>query len=153
PGVLDVPPFTPTGTASSFFDVFVEVHVGGQTLYPASLHMTSIIHHKPPVQGDVYVNPFTQPIPLVDVFGNITWYQMLAEVHTPVPTNPPPVEIDYFPETTAQITLQLPGGGTEQVSLAGPTTVHVKIPPNGQAGDSDGDGLDDVDSEITDMHL
>ncbi len=153
-GILDLPPFTPTGTATSFFDVFVRVHVGGQTLYLAGpLHMTSLIHHKPPAPGDTYVNPFTQPIPLLDANGNPTGFQVLKEVHTPNPTNPPPIEIDYFTNTTAEITLQYASGQIETVSLAGPTTVHVNIPPNGAAIDMDGNGLDQVNTEMTDMNL
>src|SRR5258708_6929747 len=83
-----------------------------------------------PTTNDVYVNPFTQPVPLLDANGNPTGFKALREVHTPVPTtNRPPVEVDHFPNTTAQITLQYPGGGTEQVNLSGPTTVNVNIPP------------------------
>src|SRR5262249_7714109 len=63
PGRLDLPPFAPTGTASSFFDVFVDLHVNGQALHPATpLHMASTIRNKPPRKGDQYVNPFTQPV-------------------------------------------------------------------------------------------
>jgi hypothetical protein len=154
PGILDIPPFTATGTANSFFDVFAEIHVGPQTLHPAApLHLTSLITHKPPRRGDTYVNPFTQPIDLLDANGNPTGIKVLKEVHTPNPTNPPPVEIDHFPFTTAQVLLQVPGGGTVSVALTGPTTVHVNIPPNGAALDLDGDGLDQVKTEMTDMNL
>src|SRR3974377_943267 len=46
PGILDVPPFTASGTATSFFDVFFDVNIGGQTLTPATpLHLTSTIRH------------------------------------------------------------------------------------------------------------
>ena len=91
PGRLDLPPFAPNGTASSFFDVFVELHVGGQTLHPATpLHMASTIRNKPPRPGDQYNNPFTQPVPLLDANGNPTGIYVLNEVHTPNPTNPPP---------------------------------------------------------------
>jgi hypothetical protein len=154
PGILDLPPFTATGTATSFFDVFAEVQIGGQTLHPATaLHLTSVITHKPPAKGNTYTNTFTQPVPLLDANGNVTGYQVLREVHTPNPTNPPPVEIDHFPNTSAQITLQLPGGGSESVSLQGPTTVKVNIPPNGAAMDTDGNGLDQVQTEMTQLSL
>src|SRR5262249_7098337 len=65
PGILDVRPFNPNPAlrADSFFDVFAELHVAGQTLHPATpLHMTSVISYKPPTNGDTYVNPFTQPV-------------------------------------------------------------------------------------------
>ena len=35
PGVLDVPPFTATGTANSFFDVFTELSLDGTSWMPA----------------------------------------------------------------------------------------------------------------------
>src|SRR6185436_2711571 len=155
PGRLDLPPFAPTGTADSFFDVFVEIKVGAQTLHPATpLHMTSRIRHKPPAPGDEYVNPFTQPVPLLDAAGQPTGFFVLQEVHTPNPTNPPPVEVDHFPATTAQIVLQKPGGATEQVNLVGPSTVHVLIAPNGTGAlDTDADGRDQVQTEMVEMSL
>src|SRR5205823_4421748 len=90
PGTLDVPPFTAGGAADSFFDVFMTVQVGvnGPIYHNGTpFHMTAVIHHKPPIGGDVYVNPFTQPIPLLDANGNPTGLSVIREVHTPVPTN------------------------------------------------------------------
>jgi hypothetical protein len=227
-GRVDVDPFTAGGTATSFFDVFIEVHVGGVTLHNAlPIHMESLIHHKPPRPGDEYVNPFTTPIPLLDAAGNVTGYELLAEVHTPNPLTlslvcssnrtvyatgaagaavtfaaptvsggcppytvscaPPsgstfpigtttvtctvtdacgntarctftvtvkPIEIDTFTNTTAQVTLQKADGSTEVVNLSGPTTVHVKINPDGTgASDSNGNGLDQVETEMVAMSL
>jgi len=150
PGILDVPPFAATGTADSYFDVNYLIQVGNNVLHPARpVHMTSVIHHKPPGPGDDYVNPFTEPVELLDASGKPTGIKILKEVHTPVPTP----EIDVFPVSLAQITLALPDGSSEVVNLAGPTTVEVSIPPTGQAGDSDGDGLDDVATVMTDLEL
>jgi hypothetical protein len=72
-GRLDVPPFAPSGTATSFFDVFFEIHVVGP-LGNFVLHnenakrMKSVIHHKPPIGGDNYESP--ERIPLADENGN-----------------------------------------------------------------------------------
>ena len=149
PGILDVPPFTPGGTARSFFDVFPEIHVGAQTLHPATaIHMEAIIKHKPPGPGDTYTNVFTQPVDLLDANGTPTGIKIVREVHIPRP-----VEIDTFPNTTAQVTLQKPDGSTEVVNLTGPTTVHVLIAPNGGTTDSNGNGLDDAATEMVSMNL
>src|SRR5260370_21061323 len=47
----------------------------------------AVIKHKPPKPGETYVNPFTQPIPLLDANGNPTGVFLLSETHTPIPTN------------------------------------------------------------------
>src|SRR5204863_7721352 len=131
PGILDVPPFAATGTATSFFDVFAEIKVGAQVFHTAApLRMQAIIHHKPPAPGDDYVNPFTQPVELLDANGNPTGIKIIREVHTPNP----PREVDVFPISLAEVTLANPDGGTEAVKLAVPTTVEVIIGVNGQAG-------------------
>jgi len=88
PGILDLPPFEPMGSASSFFDVFFEIQVGAQVLHAAQpAHMVAMITHKPPAPGETYVNPFTQPIELLDANGNKTGIFLLSETHTPNPTN------------------------------------------------------------------
>jgi hypothetical protein len=53
-GRLDVPPFTPTGTIDSFFDIFVEVDLGGNkftTVKP--LRVRGDLTHKPANPCDV----------------------------------------------------------------------------------------------------
>jgi hypothetical protein len=59
PGVLDPPPFTPTGTASSFFDVYFELHktVNGVpiTIYnKIPTYLFGLITYKPCWPGDTY---------------------------------------------------------------------------------------------------
>ena len=59
PGVLDIPPFTPTGQAQSFFDVFFEIQ-GTFNNAPVKLHnqqpevLTAIITFKPCGPGEPY---------------------------------------------------------------------------------------------------
>ncbi len=49
PGKLDLPPFTATGTAESFFDIFFELEIGGYILHNhVPLRWNDIIKHKPP---------------------------------------------------------------------------------------------------------
>ena len=149
-GRLDVAPFAAAGEVDSFFDVFTEIRVAGQLFRPAKpLHMASVIRHKPPAPGDTYVNPFTDPIELLDANGRPTGIFVVREVHTPNPEK----EIDQMPFGTAQITIALASGATEVVTLAGPTTVVVCIPPNGLAADTDGDGLEQVPTEMVAMDL
>lgn len=62
PGILDIPPFAPGGTASTFFDVFFELYVDGPlgsfVLHNREpKHMKSVISHKPPATGEFYENP------------------------------------------------------------------------------------------------
>ena len=149
PGRLDVAPFAAAGAVNSFFDVFTEIRVAGRVLRPASpLHMQSIIRHKPPAPGDTYVNPFTQPIELLDENGGPTGIFVVREVHTPNPEK----EIDRFPLTTADLTIQM-ANGTETVHLTGPTTVEVSIAPDGGAADTDGDGRDQAPAHMTELDL
>jgi hypothetical protein len=71
PGILDLPPFTPTGTADSFFDVFIEVDLPdvGLTLYgELANRLTAVITHKPPAPCDTYQS--LVEILLVDAPGN-----------------------------------------------------------------------------------
>jgi hypothetical protein len=49
PGKLDLPPFTATGTAESFFDIFFELEIGGYILHNAApLRWNDIIKYNPP---------------------------------------------------------------------------------------------------------
>src|SRR5260370_25919884 len=85
PGTLDLPPFEPVGTANSFFDVFAQIMVGGQTLHPGKpLHLASVITHKPPGPGEAYMNLTAQgPIPLLDAKWQPTGILLVSEMHTP----------------------------------------------------------------------
>jgi len=138
PGVLDLPPFTATGAANSFFDVFALFKVGGKIYHTAvPLHIAAMITHKPPAPGESYMNLTDQaPIDLLDANGNRTGIKITSEMHTPNP----PVEIDTFQFSQAKIVLQYPTGAKELVLLDGPTEVHVDIGSNGLAADTDGNG-------------
>lgn len=74
-GILDVPPFIPAPSAvDSFFDIFLDISVGGGILHnhtPA--HISASWSHKPP-QIDEFVAMFTNfaPVELFDDNGNPT---------------------------------------------------------------------------------
>src|SRR5688572_1450297 len=62
------------------------------------------------------------------------------------------LEIDEFPNSSAVIELTGPNG-SERITLRGPSTVHVAIGPNGEAVDTDGDGLDQVKTQMVELEL
>src|SRR6266568_9334830 len=66
---------------------------------------------------------------------------------------PAPGEIDTFQYSLAQITLAMPGHVNETVVLAGSSIVNVLIGPNGEAVDSNNNGLDDVKTVMTSLNL
>ncbi|OGZ41592.1 MAG: hypothetical protein A3C80_00100 [Candidatus Ryanbacteria bacterium RIFCSPHIGHO2_02_FULL_45_43] len=85
PGVLDLPPLAPSGLADSFFDVFFDIEVAGQTLHNQQpKHMRTVITHKPPAEGETYEDP--TPIELYDENGRPTGITLVGAHHTP---NPP----------------------------------------------------------------
>src|SRR5271165_5329847 len=63
------------------------------------------------------------------------------------------LEVDTFLNSTAQLTVQLPGGGTAAVNLQGPTTVQVDIAPNGATTLTNSSGLDYVNTQMTQLDL
>jgi PKD repeat protein len=70
PGVLDVPPFTPTGTAVSYFNAAFEIELTDmgmclRTYQPVVL--TGTIHNKPPADPDVFSASIPTPVPLYRV--------------------------------------------------------------------------------------
>ena len=151
PGILDVQPFTPAGSAFSFFDVFAIIQVGPQIFHTAQpFRLQARISHKPPAVGESYVNPSDQPpVDLLDANGNRYRRQGPGRGAHPQPA----ARIDKFPDSQSDITVLMQNGSTETIHLTGSTTVQVAIPPNGAAADTDGNGLDDVPSLMTELDL
>ncbi len=109
-GVLDVPPFTPTGTASSFFDVFMNITVGGVPMVPATPpYFDGTITYYPFGQGDTLANPET--IPLLYTNGNPTGYYLVGGQLTASPgTNTAPILLTCSSNLT--VTATEPGGAS-----------------------------------------
>jgi hypothetical protein len=83
PGVLDIPPFTETGGANSFFDIFFEVVTPVGTLHNiVPKHMETMIFHKPP-KDSVYQSP--EELILYDVSGMTTSFSIGLTMHAPDP--------------------------------------------------------------------
>ncbi|MFZ2148685.1 MAG: GEVED domain-containing protein [Sedimentisphaerales bacterium] len=75
PGVLDIPPFTPTGMADSFFDVFFRIELPdlGQSFFAAEpKRLIGVITQKPPAPCDSYENHDQTPI--IDANGRPAGY-------------------------------------------------------------------------------
>ena len=154
-GLLDVAPFTEGAVADSFFDVWTEISIGGQVLITAQpLHLESPIRHKPPQDGERYVNPFLTRVELIDPqTGEGTGMFILREVHQPDPT----IEIDFMERTTALLQLEGVPGATGPVPfiLRGPAEAHVFFEGanEGDAFDDDGNGLGEVETELVSLNL
>lgn len=85
-GRLDLPPFAPAGTASSFFDVFFEIDLPGLGLVlhnDQPQHVSGVISHKPP--GPTTSHLSSGPVGLMDTNDNPTGVTMLSATYTPVP--------------------------------------------------------------------
>ncbi len=152
PGLLDVRPFCPAGTCDSFFDVFLEVDVGGQVLRPASpIRIQAVIHYKPPLPGETYVASLQSPVPLLDAQGQPTAFMLAGLEYMPATT----AEIDTFAPIDTTVTLRLPSSGRiESVRLTGTAKAHVYFEGGeGQATDNDCDGLDEVVQSLLSLDL
>ncbi len=149
--VLDLPPFAATGTANSFFDIFVEVEIGGQVLHTKiPKRMAGTISHKPPAPGDLYAN--CERVELFTEGDTSTGYYLDCIDHE---LNPPATETDVFEHTIGSMDIKFPDGSIETVFVCGPTIVEVFFEglAEGTAYDDDGDGLDDVLTRMTQLEL
>ena len=153
-GTLDVAPFG-DGLADSFFDVWPEIRIGDQVFHTAEpLPLDTIIAHKPPQDGERYVNPYVVRVELVDpATGQGTGIFVVREIHQPDPT----IEHDVMEQTTALI--QLVGGpigpNPQAFIVRGPAQadVYFEGPNEGDAVDDNFDGLDEVVSELVSLDL
>ncbi|MDB6056632.1 MAG: hypothetical protein JWO95_476, partial [Verrucomicrobiales bacterium] len=70
-GTLDLPPFTPTGSASSYFDIFANVQIGTQQYHMATpMHLSGNLSSLPPSASDALLGDSTgSSTPLLDATG------------------------------------------------------------------------------------
>ncbi len=87
PGILDVPPYTASGTADSFFDVYVEIELPDLGICLRSeqpIRLEGVISQVPPATSDAYSANVQTPVPLFKgPCGGGAW---------PVPADPDPPE-------------------------------------------------------------
>jgi len=153
PGILDVPPFTATGMAFSFFDVYVEIEINGQILHTnQTQRLLKNLTHKPPLPGDTYTNPSSTPLELFNESEDKSGMSMIIDSYIPAAI----FEIDTFDLSLVQIRLILSKSRTVVISLPGTSQWNVFFEGStydGSALDDDNDGLDDVISEISNLNL
>jgi hypothetical protein len=151
PGILDVPPFTATGQADSFFDVFFEVELPALGLSFLSVdpkRLAAILTHKPAACGETYADDGI-PLPLYKWGGTTP----VAFLRIPLYVPDPGLEIDQFANSLASVTLDIPGMGSDTVRLSGPSAMHVLVGERGQARDYDEDGRDQAWAELVQLEL
>jgi hypothetical protein len=154
PGTLEVAPFDDANVpAESFFDVWPEIRIGDQVFNTAGfLPLQTVIAHKPPQNGERYVNPYLQPVKLVDSnTGEGSGIFIARQLYQPAPT----IEQDYFPESQMYIRLQLPTAELCNVALKGPSSVDVYFEgiPEGNAVDDNLNGRDEVTTQMKTLQL
>ncbi len=73
--------------ADSSFKVWPESRIGNRLLVTnVPLPIETLIHHKPPQDGERYVNPYITRVELIDpVTGQGTGIYVIREVHQPDP--------------------------------------------------------------------
>ncbi|MDX1747503.1 MAG: hypothetical protein R3324_16335, partial [Halobacteriales archaeon] len=152
-GLLDLDPFAP-GDANSFFDVFFQIRLPDGTVVHngVALRVEAMIGEKPPFDTYVHLLPPGGPLELLDANDNPTGVFITRAEH-----NTGFVERDIFEQTTAL--LQLQGGAVgpqpQDFILLGSAEAHVLFegPNEGDAEDDDGDGLDEVETELVALNL
>jgi len=149
-GILDVPPFAQNGTVESFFDVFFELEMLGQVFYGMDpMHLRGTLTQKPAGPLDIYEN--LVDIQLMDENGNPTNIYFSAGRYRPNL----PVETDVLDTSIGSLVLTTPSGQEYAVGLMGQSEIHVFFEGavEGAANDDDGDGLDDVLTELVELDL
>lgn len=132
-GRLDVPPFAPSGTAQSYFDIFFEVTVnspGGPIVLhnQEAKHMSSTINHKPPATGDFYQPPM-QPIQLYTEDNQPSPYSIGPARHVPNPENVPPIcAVSVVYGVGANVTIQDTGTGLATIQVTQQQNATVDVP-------------------------
>jgi hypothetical protein len=153
PGRLDIPPFTAAGSAVMTLDFYFEIEFDGQLLYTDQPSRKSAsITHKPPGPTDTFSIDYLH-LPLLNADGSISrCYFGLGPEHWR-----PLYEVDPFEFSRVQLEITKPGGSTEVVDLSGFSSMYTKFDGigqvEGQAYDDDGDGRDEVATEMAALDL
>jgi len=127
-GRLDLPPFAPDGTATSFFDVFFEVDIPGFPMLhnEAAARIEGVIRHKPPGSGDTYYK--IVPVPLVDPNGQASGIVVKRTRHTPDTGGDVGVALDAAPGALAfQAVEPNPTTGATSITLALPSRGRTRL--------------------------
>lgn len=153
PGVLNLAPFTGGSfPADSFFDVFVEIEVdGSRFVTDQPILIQGVISHKPPNTGEYYEN--IEEVELIDyVTGEGTGIFIVSLKY--YPSGAYTIEVDMFDFSVSDVTLYTPIG-SELIDFSGQALQYVFFEgsTDGVAGDDNGDGLDEVATELVELDL
>jgi hypothetical protein len=146
PGVLDLPPFAPGGSATMQLNTWIEVEIPVLKLLlhnTSTVNLYGLIHAMPAGASDSLSNLFA--VPLVDEGGSPSGYSM-GSVHL-VPN--PAVALDSLVDSRMTLDLQGPLG-LDTVTLKGTGAAQAKL---GNLGDTDGNGLEQVETSLRNLSL
>jgi hypothetical protein len=117
PGQLDLDPFHP-GDANSFFDVWPKITLGGQALVTAvPVRLETTIYHKPPKDGEWYLNPLLPRVELIDPdtgmgTGICVWREIHQFQMVDSPPAPPVADAGGPYNGVAGVPVSLDGSGS-----------------------------------------
>ncbi|KKK69516.1 hypothetical protein LCGC14_2933250, partial [marine sediment metagenome] len=142
------PPFTSTGTADSYFDVFFQLGFSSITLYtPTPARMNALIHEKPPANGDIYQS--TAALQLFDENGTPTDYYIGQIQYEPNPTQYDWGDAPDDAGTARYPTLAVNNGANHitgsGLMLGASVDAELDGQPDNTASGDDNDGSDDED--------
>lgn len=124
PARLDLPPFAPSGTAHSFFDVFFEITAAGATYHNhVPKHVSATITYKPPAPGEQYQDPTI--IPLFDASDVLAPIYLGATLHIP---NPQSTDVPIAKPPAALAIAKIQPNPTR-----GGTSITMALPKAGRA--------------------
>ncbi len=165
PGILDVVPFTPVGTATSYIDAFFEIELSDIALCLRNelpTRLQALLDHKPPASFNVHTAVILSPEPFYSVpCGTGAWT---------LPKPPPnpaahllglsacgstqQTEVDIM-KVCFEVEMDIEQFGVLNLQMSGLLTqrVYFEGPAAGDAADGNGNGLDDVVVELVDLSL
>jgi len=127
-GRLDLPPFASAGTGVSFFDIFFEVVIAGQTYHNQQpLRLQAQVSQSPPDVGEAYLS--VAGVQLYDELGNPSQFGVQGLRYVPEP-----LKIIFLPLTqrsTMRQSVDPAGSGLRlserQVAAIGSPTVAILL--------------------------
>ncbi|HEY2955276.1 MAG TPA: FlgD immunoglobulin-like domain containing protein [Candidatus Eisenbacteria bacterium] len=146
--LLEIPPFSWSGTAASFYDLFFRLDVGGAHYHNhVAKHLGGTVTAVPPAPGDVFRN--FVPTTLLGDDENPSAFQARRMIFTPDDVKQDSTERDSFP--AARLVMDVRGPwGFDQLVFTGMTRIEVDL---GSLADTDGDDLEQAPARITQISL
>ena len=142
---LDLPPFAPSGTASSSFDLFLRVEIGGAAYHNhVAKHMAgtlSLFQYA----TETYRN--FVPTPLLDDNDAATPYQLRRMFFVPLDLKPDSTQVDSFPASRLTLDVAVPWG-FDQIVMHGLARTETYL---GTLHDGDDNGREEMGASLLGM--